>query len=48
MKGKCRITNLATGKLTNTDVGKAVFILALRNQAEHRDVLTAAAWEENL
>ncbi|AKG20911.1 ferritin-like domain-containing protein [Calothrix sp. 336/3] len=35
----------AAGKLTNTDVGKAVLALALRNQDDHkkhRDVLTAA------
>ena len=35
----------AAGKLTNTDVGKAVLALALRNQADHkkhRDVLIAA------
>jgi rubrerythrin len=35
----------AAGKLTNTDVGKAVLALALRNQADHkkhRDVLAGA------
>lgn len=35
----------AAGKLTNTDVGKAVLALALRNQADHkqhRDALAAA------
>ena len=35
----------AAGKLTNTEVGKAVLALALRNQndhKEHRDVLTSA------
>lgn len=37
--------NFAAGKLTNTDVGKAVLALALRNQADHkkhRDALIAA------
>jgi rubrerythrin len=37
--------SFAAGKLTNTDVGKAVLALALRNQADHkkhRDVLVAA------
>ena len=37
--------NFAAGKLTNTNVGKAVLALALRNQADHkqhRDALTAA------
>jgi rubrerythrin len=37
--------SFAAGKLTNTDVGKAVLALALRNQADHknhRDVLAAA------
>ncbi|NJP10176.1 MAG: ferritin-like domain-containing protein [Leptolyngbyaceae cyanobacterium RU_5_1] len=37
--------NVAAGKLTNTDVGKAVLALALRNQADHkahRDALAAA------
>lgn len=37
--------SFAAGKLTNTDVGKAVLALALRNQADHkqhRDALTAA------
>lgn len=35
----------AAGKLTNTDIGKAVLALALRNQADHkqhRDALAAA------
>jgi rubrerythrin len=37
--------SFAAGKLTNTDVGKAVLALALRNQADHkkhRDALAAA------
>jgi rubrerythrin len=37
--------DFAAGKLTNTDVGKAVLALALRNQADHkqhRDALTTA------
>lgn len=37
--------SFAAGKLTNTDVGKAVLALALRNQADHkkhRDTLAAA------
>jgi rubrerythrin len=37
--------SFAAGKLTNTDVGKAVLAIALRNQADHkqhRDLLTAA------
>jgi rubrerythrin len=37
--------SFAAGKLTNTDVGKAVLALALRNQADHQkhlDVLAAA------
>lgn len=37
--------NFAASKLTNTDVGKAVLALALRNQADHmkhRDALTTA------
>lgn len=37
--------NFAAGKLTNTDVGKTVLALALRNQADHkqhRDVLVSA------
>ncbi len=37
--------SFAAGKLTNTDVGKAVLALALRNQADHkkhRDVLAGA------
>jgi rubrerythrin len=37
--------SFAAGKLTNTDVGKAVLALALRNQADHkkhRDVLASA------
>ena len=37
--------DFAAGKLTSTDVGKAVLALALRNQADHkkhRDVLSAA------
>jgi len=37
--------DFAAGKLTNTNVGKAVLALALRNQADHkkhRDALTAA------
>ncbi|MBF2062857.1 MAG: ferritin-like domain-containing protein [Calothrix sp. C42_A2020_038] len=37
--------SFAAGKLTNTNVGKAVLALALRNQADHkkhRDVLAAA------
>jgi rubrerythrin len=37
--------SFAAGKLSNTDVGKAVLALALRNQADHkkhRDLLTSA------
>jgi rubrerythrin len=37
--------SFAAGKLTNTDIGKAVLALALRNQADHkkhRDVLAGA------
>nr|MDZ8016473.1 DUF4439 domain-containing protein [Nostoc sp. ZfuVER08] len=37
--------SFAAGKLTNTDVGKTVLALALRNQADHkkhRDALAAA------